>query len=149
MTNKRTCKRCTVILDSTNNSRACLDCQRETAKVRPKWIVEKSKIDDEKKRNRAAMGKILYFPPRPETARICIYKGMIFKSEQMAIICREKRVGKGLSMDKLAEQIGIGRTTYQYVEAGKTRDPETSTIAKICKYFELDMADYYGEKQND
>jgi DNA-binding XRE family transcriptional regulator len=144
MTNKRTCKRCTVILDSTNNSRTCSDCHRETAKVRPNWIVEKSKIDDGARRREIAMIRDS-IRPRPEVAQSSIYRGLVFQPDKMAIDCHAKHYEEGLSFKKIAKSAGVGQTTYQQIEWGRTRHPKPLTVAKICRALSLTMADYYGD----
>lgn len=47
---------------------------------------------------------------------------------------KEKRIEAGLSQNKLAEEIGIGRSTLSLLENGK-RKPSYEIMVKISKVF--------------
>ena len=60
--------------------------------------------------------------------------------------CRQQREKKQLSQEKFALLIGMDRTYYASVEAGK-RNISIQNIKKIADGFEISMAELMGEDE--
>jgi len=76
-------------------------------------------------------------------------KTQIGTPEVAAIGCRlrELRKERGLTQAKLARQIGIQQSDLSRMEKGEYR-VSLDNLFKILGVFDLDLADFFGEKQD-
>lgn len=62
---------------------------------------------------------------------------------------RSLREERGLSQSALADELGIGRTTYLNFETGKTR-LYSKTLSAVAAYFDIDEEEIlFGKKPSD
>jgi transcriptional regulator with XRE-family HTH domain len=52
----------------------------------------------------------------------------------------------GLSQEQLAARAGISKPTVQNIEAGRQRNPQPDTLAKIAKALQLSIRELTGER---
>lgn len=62
---------------------------------------------------------------------------------------KELRDSLNLTQVEIAEQLGMNQVTWQKLESGKTPDPRASTIAHICKTFNVDANWLLGLRAGD
>lgn len=67
--------------------------------------------------------------------------------ENVQIRFKELRLNLGLSQPQIAERLGMVTATWQKLEYGKTTDPRASTIAHICKTFNVSADWLLGLKE--
>ncbi len=57
---------------------------------------------------------------------------------------KELRLEKGLSQQKLGEELGFCNQTISFWESG-SREPDLDTLLKIARYFEVPLEDLLTE----
>jgi DNA-binding XRE family transcriptional regulator len=67
-------------------------------------------------------------------------------SFQVAVILKEEREKRGLSLKTLARQSGISRQTISYVEQ-EVQSPSLDTLLRITSALETDLAKIIGRAQ--
>ncbi len=63
----------------------------------------------------------------------------------MRIKIQEIRKEKGMSLSELSRRSGVANSTLSYIELRVT-DPKLSTLCKIAKALEVEMADLFSFK---
>ena len=58
---------------------------------------------------------------------------------------KDLRKSRGLSQEKLAEELELARTTYNHYEINKS-EPNIETLIKLADYFDVSL-DYLCERQ--
>lgn len=61
---------------------------------------------------------------------------------------REKRIEKGLTMEQLADRLGVGRSAVNKWEKGHVQNIKRSTIEKMCTIFDCSPG-YLFALEND
>ncbi len=56
---------------------------------------------------------------------------------------------KGYNINQLAEWSGIPRSTLKNILYGKSKDPKSSTIKKICDGLEVTLGEFYSNQVFD
>lgn len=59
---------------------------------------------------------------------------------------RELRVERKLSQDKVAEELGVSRSTYTYYETGKTT-PSVYTLLKLAEWYGVSVLSFLGQDE--
>ena len=59
-------------------------------------------------------------------------------TKEFGISIREARIKKGLHQADVAEQLGMSKAYYCYIEAGK-RNIYFTTAVKICRILDIDI----------
>ena len=54
---------------------------------------------------------------------------------------------KGYTINQLAEWAGIPRSSLKNILYGKSKDPKTSTIKKICDGFGITLDEFYANQE--
>jgi len=62
-------------------------------------------------------------------------------SEEFGLFIREARERKGLYQADVAEQLGVSRVYYTYIETGK-RDIYFTLAVNICRVLDLDISEF-------
>ena len=62
-------------------------------------------------------------------------------SEEFGLYIREARERKGLYQADVAEQLGVSRVYYTYIETGK-RDIYFTLAVNICRVLDLDISEF-------
>ena len=62
-------------------------------------------------------------------------------STEFGLFIREAREKKGLYQADVAEQIGVSRVYYTYIETGK-RDIYFTLALNICRVLDLDLGEF-------
>lgn len=62
-------------------------------------------------------------------------------STEFGVFIREARERKGLYQADVAEQLGVSRVYYTYIETGK-RDIYFTLAVNICRVLDLDISEF-------
>lgn len=68
--------------------------------------------------------------------------------EIFKIRLKNERTMKGFSQEMMAENLGIGRSTYTNWEIGN-REPDIENLAKICEILDADLNWLVGLEKNE
>lgn len=66
------------------------------------------------------------------------------KNNEFGKKLKEFRVAKGLSQQKLGEELGFCNQTISFWESG-SREPDLDTLLKISHYFDVSIDELLGE----
>ena len=67
------------------------------------------------------------------------------KNNEFGKKLKEFRVAKGLSQQKLGEELGFCNQTISFWESG-SREPDLDTLLKISRYFEVSLDELFEEQ---
>ena len=67
------------------------------------------------------------------------------KNNEFGKKLKEFRVAKGLSQQKLGEDLGFCNQTISFWESG-SREPDLDTLLKISRYFEVSLDELFEEQ---
>ena len=67
------------------------------------------------------------------------------KNNEFGKKLKEFRVAKGLSQQKLGEELGFCNQTISFWESG-SREPDLDTVLKIARYFSVSVDELFEEQ---